>query len=495
MGPASAIVCLGCLVCAALSAPVQTSVGNNVRCDQKSGADVFSIIAKCNEGARKSIDSGDIAVKVTRSALGCYDKRCFWPKSADGTVNVPYTLSSAFNADEQAVIASAIQEFTTLTCIRFVQRSVQTDYVNILSVDGCWSYLGRVGGPQELSLLKGGCVTKGITQHELNHVLGFVHEQTRSDRDEYVDIIWKYIPQVYVSNFVKVEPETNNLGLAYDYSSVMHYGRYAFTNTSGQPTILPKPDSTQDIGQRYGLSSLDIVKINKLYDCGVCGFLLSSPTGRLNSTSTPSAYPSATSCVYLIRIPADKVFLRFDVFNLQTSPSCSSGYIKVYNGASKTSPVLLEKTCGVQKLPLLVASGNLMLLEYFSAGPASENTFSASYSPAQCGSTLTKPNGTLLSPNYPSAYPPSTNCSWVIVVPSGFKISLTIADFSVEAATNCVYDYLLLMDDARPNSLIGKYCGSKQSTTINSVGNTMRFQFITDKSVQSKGFQLNYSTM
>ncbi|XP_078540505.1 astacin-like metalloendopeptidase [Lissotriton helveticus] len=495
MGAASAIVCLGCLLCAARSAPVQTSVGNNVRCDQKSGADVFSIIAKCNEGARKPIDSGDIAVKATRSALGCPDRRCFWPKTANGIVIVPYTLSSAFNVDEQAVIASAIQEFATLTCIRFVQRSMQTDYVNILSVDGCWSYLGRVGGSQDLSLLKGGCVTKGITQHELNHVLGFVHEQTRSDRDEYVDIIWKYIPQVYVNNFVKMEPETNNLGLTYDYSSVMHYGRYAFTNTSGQPTILPKPDSTQDIGQRYGLSSLDIFKINTLYNCGVCSFLLSSPTGRLNSSSISSAYPTASSCVYLMRIPADKVFLRFDVFNLQTSPGCASGYIKVYDGTSNTSSVLLDKTCGIQKLPLLVASGNLMLLEYFSAGPASENTFSASYNSAQCGSTMTKPNGYILSPNYPAAYPPSTNCSWVIVVPSGFKISLTIVDFSVEAATNCVYDYLLIMDDARPNPLIGKYCGSKQSTIINSVGNTMRFQFITDRSVQSKGFQLKYFTV
>lgn len=55
--------------------------------------------------------------------------------------------------------------------------------------------MGRDGGQQLVSLSAFGCLDRGIIQHELLHALGFYHEHTRSDRDQYVRINWENVPE------------------------------------------------------------------------------------------------------------------------------------------------------------------------------------------------------------------------------------------------------------------------------------------------------------
>lgn len=52
----------------------------------------------------------------------------------------------------------------------------------------CYSFIGRRGRAQTVSLSRRGCVFQQVIQHEMLHALGFNHEQTRSDRDEHVRI-------------------------------------------------------------------------------------------------------------------------------------------------------------------------------------------------------------------------------------------------------------------------------------------------------------------
>ena len=56
----------------------------------------------------------------------------------------------------------------------------------------CWSQIGRRGGKQQLSLGVG-CETRGRAIHEVMHSIGFLHEQSRLDRDEHVIILSKNI--------------------------------------------------------------------------------------------------------------------------------------------------------------------------------------------------------------------------------------------------------------------------------------------------------------
>ncbi|XP_053714809.1 high choriolytic enzyme 1-like [Synchiropus splendidus] len=139
------------------------------------------------------------------------------------------------------------------------------DFISIENRGGCFSSLGRVGGMQVLSLNRRGCLYHGIIQHEINHALGFQHEQTRSDRDQYVKINWENIDPQMAYNFYK--QNTNNLNTPYDYSSIMHYGRTAFSIAYGKDSITPIPNPNVQIGQRQGMSYWDIMRINALYQC------------------------------------------------------------------------------------------------------------------------------------------------------------------------------------------------------------------------------------
>ena len=59
---------------------------------------------------------------------------------------------------------------------RMVPRSNQNDYISVFKGDpgACWSYIGKVGGENRLSLGKG-CPGVGVVVHELMHALGKDH--------------------------------------------------------------------------------------------------------------------------------------------------------------------------------------------------------------------------------------------------------------------------------------------------------------------------------
>uniref|UniRef100_A0A8C8RMM0 Metalloendopeptidase n=1 Tax=Pelusios castaneus TaxID=367368 RepID=A0A8C8RMM0_9SAUR len=339
---------------------------------------VFNQILKANAESTQHLREGDILMTRSRSAIGCSDHSCLWPQSNDGTVRVPYVFSADYDELHIQSIHEAMAEFETLTCIDFVNHTTESDYLSIKSGKGCWSYYGKIGGVQIVSLMKRGCMWKGVIQHELNHALGFLHEHARSDRDNYVKIMWEYISSANRVNFKKSD-NSNNLDLQYDYSSVMHYGINTFSNTPGKATIVPIPDASVPVGQRYGLSNLDVAKINKLYNCNRCSTILNGPSGSLSSDNNPSKHSGNATCFWLIRIPSKQVSLNFDAFNLQSSTDCNTEYVTIYDGISKSSEVLLNKTCGTKTPPTVTSSGKIMLVEFVRGGTGAATGFKASY--------------------------------------------------------------------------------------------------------------------
>ena len=77
----------------------------------------------------------------------------------------------------------------------------------------------------------------------------------------------RYTNPGYEKNFHKESLETvDSRDVRYDYGSVMHYGAFFFTKNAGEETIHPKEEGAE-IGQRIGLSELDIEQALRLYEC------------------------------------------------------------------------------------------------------------------------------------------------------------------------------------------------------------------------------------
>ncbi|XP_062247051.1 high choriolytic enzyme 1-like isoform X1 [Platichthys flesus] len=210
---------------------------------------------------------GDIAVKseADRNADPCTARGCLWRKWTDGKVYIPFYITNHFSSREQAIIIRGLESFSSISCIRFrPYQDGDHEWLSIESRNGCYSYVGRQGGGQTVSLSRQGCLYHSTVQHELLHALGFNHEQTRSDRDSYIKVHWENIIDGMAYNFDKID--TLNQGTSYDYNSVMQYERYAFSKNN-RPTMVPIPNSNVSFGQASQMSSNDIDRLNRLYNC------------------------------------------------------------------------------------------------------------------------------------------------------------------------------------------------------------------------------------
>ncbi|XP_062386883.1 hatching enzyme 1.2-like [Sardina pilchardus] len=224
--------------------------------------DVSTRILAENQNISEFLLEGDVAIPTGRNAMKCRGK-CRWPKLPSGLVEVPYTIDDDFSDELKAYIEKGMKEFHVETCIRFVPHTKQVNFIQIKNSTGCWSVIGMYGRRgQQLSLKLPGCMAKKIIQHELLHALGFFHEHQRSDRDKYIRTNWEYVKEGSLKTV-----DTINLNTTYDYGSIMHYGRYAFSNTTGKETMTPIPDPDVSLGGSAVLTVTDILKVNRLYQC------------------------------------------------------------------------------------------------------------------------------------------------------------------------------------------------------------------------------------
>jgi len=184
---------------------------------------------------------------------------------------IPITYDSSITQAQRDQIEEIILYINAATKLTVKNRTNESSYVKIQSIDPtCYSSsLGMNGGEQIVNLGLG-CFQIGVIIHEIFHAAGLMHEQARSDRDNYVTINYSNIPGDAQTRFqFDILPGTL-LG-PYDFESLMHYGAFDFAIDDNFKTITT--NNGEEIGQRQFISAGDISSINSIYPCGTASLL------------------------------------------------------------------------------------------------------------------------------------------------------------------------------------------------------------------------------
>jgi hypothetical protein len=187
-----------------------------------------------------------------------------WP---EGTVK--YAFGDGLTPAIRLGVMQAMDQWTIRSGIRF--REVEPQGGGHLLIAGgepndCSAHLGYYGpGTVHQLTLGENCDEASIYAHELGHVIGLFHEQSRSDRDDHVSIDWHNIQPGFAYAFDKYEKKGAGKDRgAYDFSSIMHYPSDAFAVDPTKPTIVRKEGSSL-IERPMLISGGDAMAVQAMY--------------------------------------------------------------------------------------------------------------------------------------------------------------------------------------------------------------------------------------
>jgi hypothetical protein len=245
--------------------------------------------------------------QINPPTLGVAYSAYLWP-TVGGVHQIPYIITNGATN-----LTAALNAFnaTFPNFIQFVSRTSQTDYVNFDFNSGdfngiCESSVGRVGGEQ---IVGGSAICSvGTLLHEFGHVIGLWHEQSRSDRDQYVTYNYQNVIKGSAINFNQLLDNDQNLTL-YDYGSIMHYIPFAFS-ANGGPTLESIPPGIP-LSNAVGYTAADIDGIMRLYSVIPSQVTVTTNPPGLQiivdgaTVTAPQVFPWALNSTHTVDIPVD----------------------------------------------------------------------------------------------------------------------------------------------------------------------------------------------
>jgi len=240
------------------------------------------------------VSFGDYSISRKAQILGALYR--LWPNAI-----LPYRFQPALAAAKQQAFLTACQQWTTNTPLKCQAWSGTGPYFTVRERTGtecgddirtstfsvsCANGLGPpLSGEQRfLSVHPNSWGSQALLEHELGHVIGFMHEQQRPDRESYLifkaqNVQFTYDGQSY-DNASQFRQYDSALSYSdYDYFSIMHYRNCAFTSPASGCTdtgdfnlqaIAPRQCDKHAIGYDNnsggaGITALDRESVEKAY--------------------------------------------------------------------------------------------------------------------------------------------------------------------------------------------------------------------------------------
>ncbi|KAM4677967.1 ovochymase-1 [Discoglossus pictus] len=230
--------------------------------------------------------------------------------------------------------------------------------------------------------------------------------------------------------------------------------------------------------------------------------ILTTKRGNITSPGYPNSYPNNLRCQWRIIAPLGNI-IRIDLHNLKTEKDNSGcqDQLLVYEDTENHKEIL-GTFCGEIYSYSFKSDGPEVILIFTTNSRVTMDGFILTYSmwvkQPVCPILDLLPAGSaeVKSPGYPSPYPNTQDCKWIIYSSAGKNIKLVILDLSLEDSRNCTWDFLNVHDGPNNSSqLLGSLCGLKTGIVLLSSGSFLTLHFHTDKSVGDRGFAVHYGDL
>lgn len=175
----------------------------------------------------EEVSSTDGSRTRRQGLLARKNTKYLWPGG-----RIPYEFHSNVPDNVRATAESAILTLSSATNLDIVPKNSSHDNwvefkLKDRDDDSCSSRVGKKQGNGGQTIKLDPACGETTIMHELLHAAGFWHEQSRPDRDQYVEILWDNIDHAKSNFKAKSGNEAIELG-NYNYRSIMHYGEYSF---------------------------------------------------------------------------------------------------------------------------------------------------------------------------------------------------------------------------------------------------------------------------